>query len=250
MKKAEYIEKYGEEKYKRQLENGKKYRQKHKEKIAVYMKEYRENNKEKIAAQDREYKKTHKRDRTEYFKEYRRTHKDVIKAYVEKNKEYFKEYHKNYNNINKEKITEQGKEYRIRNKEKIAATKQKYRKTKMGRACELSKGYKRKDRESNFSDQYNISSKWIVENIFSGQKCTYCGDGDWKHLGCDRIDNNKPHTADNVVCSCFLCNAEKADRYSVEEFKQYRALHPRECDLPKKPSIELSENGALKKRPI
>lgn len=235
MKKQEYIEKYGEEAYKRQLENGKKYRQKHKE---------------KIAAQDREYKKTHKQDRTEYFKEYRRAHKEERKKYVEENIAYFRVYIKTYRENNKEKLSEMDKIYRKNNANRIKTTKQNYRKTKMGRACELSKGYKRKDRESGLGIDNNINSKWIVDNIFSGQKCVYCGDQDWMHLGCDRIDNSKPHTADNVVCSCGLCNIERADRYTVEEFKQYRSLHPRACDIPKAPAIQLSETGALKKRAV
>ena len=106
------------------------------------------------------------------------------------------------------------------------------------------------DKQRGLDISKNVSSSWIVENIFSGQKCVYCGDQDWKHLGCDRIDNSKPHTADNVVCSCGLCNIERADRYTVEEFKQYRILHPRACDIPKSPAIQLSETGAIKKRAI
>lgn len=224
MKKVEYIEKYGEEAWEKKLEKDKLY--------------YREHyNEAKIK-------------RKEYFKEYRQTHKEERKQYIENNKDYFIEYHKNYNTIHKEKLTAQGKEYRIRNKEKIAARKQKYRKTKMGRACELSKGYKRKDRESGLSIDNNINSKWIVDNIFSGQKCIYCGDQDWMHLGCDRIDNNKPHTPKNVVCACFICNATRTNNYTVEEFKKYRSLHPRACDIPKAPAIELSATGALKKRAI
>ena len=42
---------------------------------------------------------------------------------------------------------------------------------------------------------------------------------------------------------------EYIEKYG-EEFKQYRSLHPRACDIPKAPAIQLSETGALKKRII
>lgn len=120
----------------------------------------------------------------------------------------------------------------------------------MCRANSIKTRYNDCDKFRGFDISNNITSKWIVENIFSGQKCVYCGDQDWTHLGCDRIDNTKPHTPDNVVCSCGLCNIERGDNYTVEDFKQYRSLHPRACDIPKAPAIQLSETGALKKRAV
>lgn len=39
--------------------------------------------------------------------------------------------------------------------------------------------------------------------------CCWCGEKDWHSLGVDRIDNSKPHTIDNVVCSCRNCNVKR-----------------------------------------
>ena len=140
--------------------------------------------------------------------------------------------------------------YRKRKCDVLLEKNKEYHKTKNGRAVSLNNRYKGEDKRRGFDVSNNISSKWIVDNIFSGQKCVYCGDQDWTHLGCDRIDNSKPHTADNCVCACYICNIDRKDNYTVEEFKKYRILHPRACDIPKAPAIQLSETGALKKRVI
>lgn len=180
-------------------------------------------------AKDREYNFVHKEEKKKWYaehreeraiksKKYQQEHKEELK---EKRKAYFKKYNKQYN------------------------------KTQRGKAHNLAKAYRRNDiLLYGFDISNNVDGKWIVDNIFSGQKCVYCGDQEWTHLGCDRIDNNKPHTADNVVCSCFICNAARENKFSIDEFKKYRSLHPRECDMPKKPLDLLNENGALKKRPI
>ena len=198
MKKAEYIEKYGEEKYQEHLASSRKRYLEHKEEYFARRNKWSENNKEQM--------------------------KIITKRANEKWRKNNPDYQKNWYIKNKENRIEIA---RRRANSNNAADKQ--------RGLDISK---------------NVSSKWIVENIFSGQACIYCGDQDWTHLGCDRIDNSKPHTADNVVCSCGLCNIEKNDRYTVEEFKQYRILHPRACDIPKAPAIQLSGTGALKKRAV
>ena len=53
-----------------------------------------------------------------------------------------------------------------------------------------------------------LTEEWVVNHIFNS-KCVYCGESDWKKLGCDRIDNSQPHTPSNVVCCCGKCNREK-----------------------------------------
>lgn len=63
-----------------------------------------------------------------------------------------------------------------------------------------------------------ITSEWILENIFNSS-CLYCGETDWTVLGCDRIDNTKGYTPDNIVCSCNRCNRLRSDRRSVQEFR-------------------------------
>ena len=119
-------------------------------------------------------------------KEYRKEHNDEIYS---KRKDYFKE----YQNENKDKLRNYLKEYR---------------KTKIGRAVYLCDNYRREDKLHGLGE-CTLTPEWIVENIFSGQKCVYCGEDDWTKLGCDRIDNDKPHTPDNVVCSCWECNNKR-----------------------------------------
>src|SRR5690606_33775894 len=93
------------------------------------------------------------------------------------------------------------------------------------RACRLVYNYNFADQRSGYDTKDNVTYIWIMENIFTSS-CVYCGDSDWEHLGCDRIDNSKPHTPENCVCACGICNIERSDRCTVEEFKQYRETHP------------------------
>lgn len=60
----------------------------------------------------------------------------------------------------------------------------------------------------------DLTTEWIKENI-TNKSCIYCGDTEF--IGCDRIDNNKGHTKDNVVPCCKLCNQTRNNDFSVEE---------------------------------
>lgn len=161
----------------------------------------------------------------EWCKKYNRT---------EKRREYMREYNKKYREEHREELNfklreyhskrrEKNKEYcekyREEHKEELKEYAQEYRKTKRGRSVALSAAYKAHDNRKNYDTSQNIDSKWIEDNIFSGQECFYCGESDWAELGVDRIDNSKPHTPDNCVCSCWDCNNRRKNKYSVEEFK-------------------------------
>lgn len=98
-------------------------------------------------------------NKKEYMKKWREEHKNEIKEY---NKNYSKEYHL----------------------------------SKMGRARMILGTYKRMDKESN-REKGNLTARWIVDNIFS-KPCAHCGETDWTKIGCNRLDNSKPHTMDNV----------------------------------------------------
>ena len=178
MTKAEYIERYGEEAYKKKLE---------------YQKAYRETNKDKVL---------------EYWRSYRETNKDKVA-----------ECNKKYREANKEKITEQCKVYREANRDRINERMKEYRNTKNGRASNLLGGYKRTDKELN-RGECTLTVEWIIENIFSGQVCHWCSESDWKKLGCDRINNDLPHTPENVVCSCEDCNINRGSK----TYDEYRRL--------------------------
>lgn len=201
MTKGEYIARYGLEAYEERKRKMREYKQANKEQLSKYNKKWYQANKERILEEHKEY--------------------------YQANKEQISEYQKEYQKLNKERILEQMKEYRQANKERISEYIKEYRSTPIGRATNIVNANNHKDRAKGFDISNNVDRLWVVENIFSGQKCIYCGDSDWTHLGCDRIDNAKPHTPDNVVCCCSECNEERSDKFTVEEFKSYRAIKPK-----------------------
>lgn len=157
--------------------------------------------------------------------------KDFIAKYGEEawkiEKEKRKAYQAQYYQKNKERKLSSLKEYRKTSEfaEWRKEYDKKYRKTQKGRAHHLRSAYIQTDRVKGYGE-CTITEEWIIENIFNS-KCVYCGDSVWEHLGTDRIDNSLPHTPENCICACKKCNEERADRYTVEEFVNYRKLHPR-----------------------
>lgn len=75
----------------------------------------------------------------------------------------------------------------------------------------------------NFDCDADIDGQWIIDNIFD-KGCIYCGETDWRKLGCDRIDNTKPHTKDNVVPCCTRCNKLRSNKFTVDEMKEIGAV--------------------------
>ena len=73
-----------------------------------------------------------------------------------------------------------------------------------------------------FGNKIDFDGQWIVDNIFE-KECIYCGEKDWRKLGCDRINNNKPHTKDNVVPCCRRCNTIRSNKFTVDEMKEIGA---------------------------
>lgn len=57
-------------------------------------------------------------------------------------------------------------------------------------------------------------SDWMIDNIIK-KPCVHCGDTN--RIGCDRIDNNKGHTKDNVVPCCYECNCARNNNFSYNE---------------------------------
>lgn len=145
--------------------------------------------------------RTHAAERKEYNKKYREEHKEYYQKYMQKWEKEHREERREYNRV------------------KNLTYNKKQRATKENRARALSRDYLYTDKGRGFDTTRNIDKQWILDNILNS-KCVYCGDSDWKHLGADRIDNTKPHTPDNVVCACGLCNVKRANSYSVEEFKE------------------------------
>ena len=84
----------------------------------------------------------------------------------------------------------------------------KWRNTPYGRATYLLTNYRNMDILNGFNkDSCDLTVKWIMDNIFS-KPCAHCGESDWHKIGCNRLDNSKPHTMDNVEPCCMECNVE------------------------------------------
>lgn len=114
-----------------------------------------------------------------------------------------------------------------------------YRSTQKGRANELLKSYRREDRKYN-RGECTLSVEFILEHIFT-QPCTHCGCSDWKKIGCNRLDNNLPHTPDNVEPCCYRCNV----RLYGEDISKQVFQHTKDGKLIKVwPSVsECGKNG-------
>ena len=89
---------------------------------------------------------------------------------------------------------------------------------KLEKARKLKHRYNFYDKQR-FGITNDLNKEWIVQRILNS-KCEYCGEEDWNKLGCDRIDNSKPHTKDNVLCACVRCNRLRGDQFSVEDMRE------------------------------
>lgn len=85
--------------------------------------------------------------------------------------------------------------------------------TSRSKASKMIASYKHKDNKNNVPP-CDMDIDWFIENI-STKPCVYCGDTN--RVGCDRIDNSKGHTKDNVVPCCFECNCARNNNFSYEE---------------------------------
>ncbi len=115
-------------------------------------------------------------------------------------------------------LTMDKKEYKhlwyLKHRSKLREKGKEYNKTPMGRAAYLVSSYNSYDKEAN-RGKGDLTAKWVVENIFT-KKCAHCDETDWHKLGCNRLDNSKPHTMDNVEPCCKKCN----DKLNGNDFKQ------------------------------
>lgn len=84
------------------------------------------------------------------------------------------------------------------------------------KASKMISSYKCKDIKNGVS-VCDIDINWMINNILT-KPCTYCGDV--YRIGCDRIDNSKGHTKDNVVPCCIECNTARNNYFTYEEMKR------------------------------
>lgn len=82
----------------------------------------------------------------------------------------------------------------------------KNRNTPLGRARYLIDNYRHQDKINNRGEG-DLEPQWVLENILL-KPCVHCGKMGWNIIGCNRLDNSKPHTKDNVEPCCMECNVE------------------------------------------
>lgn len=82
------------------------------------------------------------------------------------------------------------------------------------KASKMISSYKCSDKKNKFEQVCDIDVDWMLENIVN-KPCIYCGDT--HRIGCDRIDNDKGHTKDNVVPCCYDCNCARNNNFTYEE---------------------------------
>ena len=85
---------------------------------------------------------------------------------------------------------------------------------KRNKASKMVSAYRIKDKKKGLECDLTIEDMLDIMN----HPCVYCGDT--KRIGCDRIDNSKWHTKDNVVPCCVECNKARSDYFSFEEMKK------------------------------
>ena len=215
-------------------ELAKAYYAKHRGEIVKKVAEWRKLNKEKKAAYDAQYYQAHK---------------DEIKAYKAewraKNKEAIAQKHAEWHKANKEKIAEHRAEYYQAHKDEIKAYNAEWYQTH--RDSELKKRaeyrdpilnplnwarkivghYRDMDRERGFDDSKTITAEWFLENI-AYRPCVHCGKQGIGKVGCNRLDNTKGHTQDNVESCCMPCNARENIRDQIERGLHWTCKHKKQ----------------------
>lgn len=156
--------------------------------------------------------------KSEYISKYGQ---EAYDQWLSKNRVKKSSYYKQWYDENKSSVTEYKKQYYQEHKDKyhesVITAKKKYLQTKNGRADRLIQNYKTSDKKYN-RGPCTLTREWVVDHIFASS-CIYCGETDWKKLGCDRIDNSKPHTPDNCVCACSTCNKKRG----VKDYQEFRS---------------------------
>ena len=136
--------------------------------------------------------------------------REVYKRYNEKHREERIEFQKKYYQEHKEEVSEQHKQYYQEHKEELSGKRrQKYEDNKgtpMLRAQQLCSSYNNMDKIAGRM-KGDLTAQWIYDNIIF-KSCIHCGKEGWEVIGCNRIDNSKPHTMDNVEPCCFECNCK------------------------------------------
>ena len=139
---------------------------------------------------------------------------EYVSKYGEEAYKIMREQRNKYYSENREKELNRKRRY-CEDKEKWRDVYERYYGTKKGKVAKIINSYRAADKDKGRGD-CTLEPDWVMENILNSS-CIYCGETDWRKLGCDRIDNTKSHTPDNIVCSCWDCN-NKRRKEGFEKF--------------------------------
>lgn len=130
-----------------------------------------------------------------------------------RDKEKVKEQNRKYYALHTKKIIEKVKEYYLNRKPAKLKYEREYRNSNKEKI--LIQRYLQIDKRKNLDN--NLTEEWLKENI-TNKECIYCGETE--KIGCDRIDNSKGHTIENVVPCCNICNPVRNNFFTVDEMKE------------------------------
>ena len=89
------------------------------------------------------------------------------------------------------------------------------------------KGYRMMDRERGFDPNQTISAEWFLQNI-AYRPCAHCGLQAIGLIGCNRLDNTKGHTIDNVEPCCLKCNSRENIRDQIARGLHWTCKHKKQ----------------------
>ena len=183
-----------------ELKNNAEWRSNNKEKCKALHAEWNILNKDKISMQRAEYYKNHRENELKKMAEWRSNNKEKWKAYQSewnsKNPNYYEDY-------------------------------KDPQKNQMGYAKYMVKGYRQMDRDRGFDDSKTISAEWFLQNI-AYRPCAHCGLQAIGLIGCNRLDNTKGHTIDNVEPCCLKCNARENIRDQIARGLHWTCKHKKQ----------------------
>ena len=197
------------------------YRQANKEAIADYQAQYRQANKEAIAQKKAKYYQENKeaiaQKNAQYYQENKEAIAQKAAEYRANNKEAIAQKNAQYYQENKEAIADYQAEWRNLNKEKIAEYQAEWYNPQthpLNWAKSIVNNYKKMDRQRGFNDKETITAEWFLDNI-AYKPCAHCGVQGIGKVGCNRLDNTKGHTIDNVESCCLKCNSRENMRDQI-----------------------------------
>ena len=160
---------------------------------------YGEEEGRKIIEQRNEYNRQWRKERPGYGKEY-------FKQYVKDHREQWNGYARKYQS-----------KHRQEQRDRVNA----YHNSISGRVTNLYTSYRQYDIRY-LEEEPQLTRAQLLAKL-EGAKCVYCKCDDIMVLGLDRINNSKPHSVWNTVCSCRKCNVSR-NRKSFEDYLAYRGI--------------------------